>query len=159
MQQRLSMLLFALAGSLAFFCPNCANADNALLINELMAKNGLAVEDPQGEYDDYVEIYNASEEALDVAGMYLTNSLSDSMQWQFPLDRPELTVIGPHAYLVIWADKDESDAGLHASFQLNGDGETVALFASDGVSLVDSVEFGKQALDTSYGRFNNEGFY
>ena len=114
MQHRFTKLIFTLAALLSLICPTMASADNPLIINEIMARNGLAVEDPQGDYDDYVEIFNGSGRVIDVAGMYLTNSLSDPRQWQFPLDQPELTAMPPHSYLVVWADKDETDTGLHA---------------------------------------------
>ena len=42
---------------LSVFSPSRSNA--ALVINEFMASNGSTVADPQGQYDDWIEIYNA----------------------------------------------------------------------------------------------------
>ncbi len=42
----------------------------SLVINEFAASNSYYVQDPQGEYDDWIEIYNVGHEAIDVSGMY-----------------------------------------------------------------------------------------
>ncbi|MBC8217210.1 MAG: CotH kinase family protein, partial [Planctomycetes bacterium] len=56
-------------------------------------------------------------------------------------------------YLVIWADNDTGDAGMHASFRLSAAGEEIGLFAGDGVTLIDSIVFGSQTEDVSFGRY------
>jgi CotH kinase protein/Chitobiase/beta-hexosaminidase C-terminal domain/Lamin Tail Domain len=124
----------------------------ALFINELQASNAETVEDPQSEYDDWIEIYNGSDEPLDIGGMYLTDDLSVPTQWQIPADDPGLTTIAPRGHLVIWADGDIADSGLHAGFSLDANGEAIALFDTDGVTLIDTIDFGAQETDISYGR-------
>jgi len=109
--------------------------------------------DPQNEYDDWIEIYNPGAAAVDVAGMYLTDDLREPTTWQFPSGHPELTRIAPGGFLLLWADGDSADAGLHANFNLSAAGEEIGLFDSDGVTLVDSVSFGEQFVDVSYGRY------
>ncbi|MBN1509467.1 MAG: lamin tail domain-containing protein [Sedimentisphaerales bacterium] len=125
----------------------------ALVINEILASNNSGVTDPQDEYDDWIEIYNPGETAVDVAGMYLTDDLREPTRWRFPTDHPELTRIAPGGFLLLWADGDTADAGLHASFSLRATGEEIGLFDVDGVTLVDSVSFGEQFVDVSYGRY------
>ncbi|UCF16179.1 MAG: lamin tail domain-containing protein, partial [Phycisphaerales bacterium] len=56
-------------------------------------------------------------------------------------------------YLLIWADDDVGDYGLHTNFKLDADGEQVALFATDGITLIDSLELGDQTSDISFGRY------
>jgi len=125
-----------------------------VVINEFLASNsGRFQVDPQGESDDWIELYNFGAQPLDVGGMYLTDDLALPTKWQIPSDKPDLTTISPLGYLVIWADKDVEDAGLHAGFALSADGEDVALFGKDGVTLIDGVAFGPQMADVSYGRF------
>ncbi|MGD2093659.1 MAG: chitobiase/beta-hexosaminidase C-terminal domain-containing protein, partial [Phycisphaerales bacterium] len=124
-----------------------------LVINEFMASNNSFIQDPQGQYDDWIEIYNLSSEAINVAGMYLTDNLSVPAKWQFPSDNPSVTTIPPQGYLLIWADENITDAGLHASFKLDGGGEELGLFDSDGSTLIDSIVFNGQTVDISYGRF------
>ncbi|MHC4207646.1 MAG: CotH kinase family protein, partial [Planctomycetota bacterium] len=124
-----------------------------LVINEFMASNNDNIQDSQQQYDDWIEIYNYGEDAVDMGGLYLTDNLSDPVKWQFPINNPALTTIEPGGYLLIWADGDTSDPGLHANFKLDADGEEIALFKSDGTALIDSVVFGEQTSDISYGRY------
>jgi len=122
-----------------------------LVINEFMASNDEAYTDPQGEYDDWIEIYNASDVTIDIGGMYLED---ENNRWMIPDDRPGDTTIVPDNYLIIWADGDTGDTpGLHAGFKLDADGDEVSLYGTDGVTLIDTIEFDDQHTDVSYGRY------
>ena len=126
---------------------------NPLVINEFMASNNEAVSDPQGQYDDWIEIYNAGAYAINVAGMYLTDNLSAPTKWRIHSDYRATTIIPPGGHLLIWADNDTAVTGLHANFKLSADGEEIALFDIDGSTLIDSIVFGDQTTDISYGRY------
>jgi hypothetical protein len=123
-----------------------------LVINELMASNSSCIRDPQHEYDDWIEIYNFGTDAVDTGGMYLTDDPARPRMWRIPGNNSAATTIPAGGYLLIWADDDTADAGLHANFKLSAGGEQIALFDSDGVTLIDSVTFGDQTTDISYGR-------
>ena len=131
--------------------------ETTLVINEFMASNATFIQDPCGDYDDWIEIYNYGTSAVDIGGMYLTDDACNSTKWQVPDDNSSETTIAPHDYLLIWADDETYQGTLHASFKLSaGGGEDVALFDADGNSLIDSiVSFGPQDGDNSYGRFPN----
>ena len=129
------------------------NTDTPLVINELMASNSSSIRDPQRQYDDWIEIYNFGSDAIDIGGFYLTDDLSNPSKWRFPDGNPALTTIPAGGYLLIWADNDTVDAGLHANFKLDAAGEQIALFDSDGSTLIDEVVFGRQNPDLSYGRY------
>jgi hypothetical protein len=118
-----------------------------VVINEMMADNKAIVESTYGNFPDWVELFNSGSEAVDLSGMYLTDDPAQPT-WQFPAG----TIIEPNGYRVVWADGDSELGSLHASFKLNANGETVALLAVDGKTVVDSVTFGKQIEDVSYGR-------
>lgn len=127
-----------------------------LVINELMASNISTggIPDPQGEYDDWIEIHYYGENPINVAGMYLTDNLEEPTKWQFPPERPDATTIDPNGFIIVWADEDITDTpGLHANFQLSSDGEEIGLFDTDGTTLIDSVTFGDQISNVSYGRW------
>jgi len=126
-----------------------------LLINEFMASNGDFITDPQGEHEDWIEIYNSGDEDIDLAGMYLTDAPGNPTKWRFPSENPSLTMLKAGAYLIIWADNHVADSGLHAGFELDADGDQIVLFDSDGLSLIDRVDYGKQTTDVSYGRYPN----
>ena len=138
----------------AILAENWLEGEGAILvINELLARNDLGIADPQGERDDWIEIYNCGEEAINIGGMYLTDDLSEPTKWRIPNDNLQATTISPGDYLLIWADNDTADAGLHASFELDADaGDEIGLFDTDGTTLLDSVTFGDQTPDVSYGR-------
>jgi len=124
-----------------------------LVINEFMASNNSTYADPQDEYDDWIEIYNAGRVAIDIGGMYLTDDLAEPAKWQIPNDNPSVTTIPAGGYLVIWADGDTQDTGLHANFNLNAAGEELGLFNTDANTVIDSISFGQQTVDISYGRY------
>jgi hypothetical protein len=126
--------------------------NSPVVINELMADNTQSISDPQGEYDDWIELHNVSDKAVDLSGMYLSDSRKNLRKWAFPAN----TQIPAGGYLIVWADGDDTDApGLHASFKLSKKGETVMLINTDaqGNQVLDWVKFGKQKKDTAIGRY------
>ena len=129
----------------------------SVLLNEVLASNSRINQDPQGHFDDWIELYNAGDVLINIAGMYLTNDSTMPTKWRIPADRPVFTTIAPHGYLLIWADGDTTALGLHAAFPLSAEGDQLALFAADGRTLIDSVEFGPQTPNVSYGRDPTSG--
>ncbi|KAA3655107.1 MAG: lamin tail domain-containing protein [Calditrichaeota bacterium] len=130
-----------------------------LLINEFMASNDFAVADPDDDgsgdasvYDDWLEIYNAGSNAINIAGMYVTDSPEDLTLWQVPDTDPAKTTIQPGGFLVIWADGEMEQGVLHADFKLSGGGEDIVLVESDGQTIIDSFTYEPQQTDISYGR-------
>ena len=80
----------------------------------------------------------------------MSDDNSNLTKWQFPS-----TTIAANDYLIVWADKDVTDSGLHADFKLSSTWEAVFLSDSSGV-LIDEILFGVQASgNTTYGRFPN----
>jgi len=120
-----------------------------VVINEIMASNDTTIIDEQGEYDDWIELYNTDSVNIALGGMYLTDDLSNLTQWTIP----EGTEIPPHGFLLVWADGNEGDGLLHTNFKLNADGEQVSLISANGSTIVDNIAFGAQFPDISYGRF------
>jgi hypothetical protein len=127
--------------------------DIPVAINEVMAANSSFVMDPQGQYDDWIELRNLSNAPLDIGGMYLTDDVNVPTKWRIPTNIKAVTTLPAGGFQVIWADAHTTDPGLHASFRLDADGDAIYLFASDGNTPVDSVEFGGQLPNISYGRY------
>lgn len=128
-----------------------------VVINELMADNDNVVMDPQGDNDDWVELFNRTDSPVDLTGMYLSDKVDNPTKWQFP----DGTVIAANGYLIVWCDEDHDDEaateGLHSNFKLSKSGETVLRVDSDanGNTVLDTVVFGEQETDVSYGRIPN----
>ena len=137
----------------AVFGANLQAAAVPVAINEVLASNGHTLADPQGEYEDWIELYNRGTAPVNLGGMYLTDDPAEPTKWQFPNNTPAQTTIPAHGYLLVWADGEVGDSGLHASFNLSASGESIALFDRDGLTLIDSVDFDAQRTDLSYGRF------
>jgi len=136
----------------ALMVRNWRDVGNPIMINEFMASNSRFVQDPQEEYDDWLELYNAGDVTVDVGRMYLTDDPDKPMMWQIPPG----TTIDPHGYLLIWADNDTgASPGLHANFELRAGGDRITLFAPDsnGVVMIDSISYDRQTSDISYGRY------
>ncbi len=126
------------------------------VLNELMAANHSFVQDQAGDYDDWIEIYNPTGQVIDLAGMYLSDRLTEPTKWRIPAGSPGITTLAPGGFALIWADEEPDEGPLHAGFKLSARGEEIGLFAADG-SLVDSVVFPAQDEDVSYGRRPDAG--
>jgi len=123
-----------------------------LLINEFMADNTKAFSDEYGEFDDWIEIYNAGDTAVDLGGYYLTDDLNNPTLWQIPSGYQNLTTIPAGETLLLWADNDTDQGPLHVGFRLSADGEQIGL-SLNGMDFIDSLSFTGQSEDISYGRY------
>jgi len=151
----LPLILFLLLAVSVSTAENSISA--TLVINELMSNNAGSVRDQNGDNDDWIEIYNSSDSAVNIGRMYLTDNLSVPIGWRVPDDNPALTTIPSKGFLLIWADGETNEGTLHANFKLSSDGEQVGLFAADGQTLIDGITFGSLAEDRSYGRLPDGG--
>ncbi|PCJ01560.1 MAG: hypothetical protein COB15_01170 [Flavobacteriales bacterium] len=121
-----------------------------LVINELSASNATIQSDQDGEFDDWIELYNNTSSSIQLDGYYLSDQNSNPTKWTFPTG----TNINPNDYLIIWIDKDTLQSGLHTNFKLSSSGETVYLSDTSG-TLVDKTTFGLQTTDITWGRYPN----
>jgi hypothetical protein len=124
----------------------------APMISEFMALNNSTLQDEDGSYSDWIELYNPGTNAVDLTGWYLSTWSTNLTQWQFPA-----TNLAPHGFLLVFAsNKDRRTPGspLHTSFKLSGSGEYLALVMPDGMTKVSefSPAFPPQFPDVSYGR-------
>ena len=139
---------------LTFLCYTTTLTSQSIFINEFMASNDATIADENGEFDDWVEIYNAGTAAFDIGGKFVTDDLSEWNQWQIPTDNPTLTTIPAGGYLILWFDGDEDQGILHVSPKLGGGGEQIGIYDTDGTPI-DTLTYGEQSQDISEGRFPN----
>lgn len=121
-----------------------------IVINELSASNSFIVADQNGEYDDWIELYNNSSNNIDISGYHLSDNGGNLTAWTFPTS----TIIPANDYLIVWADKDTTQTGLHANFKLSAAGETLYLTDPSG-AILDEITFPTQTTDVTYGRYPN----
>src|ERR1051325_8230552 len=127
------------------------HAQENLSITEFMASNSRTLADENGEFSDWIEIFNGGTTPVNLGGWYLTDDSSDLTKWQFPA-----TNLNAGAFLVVFAsNKDRRIAGapLHTNFRLSTGGEYLGLVRPDGTNVVSEFAptFPTQAADVSYG--------
>ena len=137
----LSGLSLIILGMLACNKDNDPVIEAGVVINELMAVNSTTVSDQNGEFDDWIELYNNSLADIDLSGYYLSDSKSNVTKWKFP----EGTMILNKSYLIVWADGDALQMGLHTNYKLSSLGETVLLLTPE-LKVVDRVTYGEQPI-------------
>ncbi len=115
-----------------------------LYINEFQAANINTAIDPKGNYQEWIELYNAGDETIDLTGYHLTNNLDIPK-----LCRINYGTIGANRYVVIWLEEDSYR--LSAEVKLDMEGGVIGLFSPEG-QLVDSVTYLQQFVDLSFGR-------
>lgn len=105
-----------------------------VVINEISAANGIYANE-YFKMNDWIELYNTSDEAIDIAGMYISDKPTQPERYQIPeasaVDAHYSTIIPPHGYLVLWADKLASNQQIHADFKLAAEGGYIVLTAAD----------------------------
>ena len=100
---------------------------------------------------DLLELYNESDEPIDLAGIRITDDPADPDKYIFPTN----SIIQPHGYLVVFCDNRPAGAsGYYTGFGLNQDGESLYLYDSRerGGRLIESISFGPQLTDYSIGK-------
>lgn len=126
-----------------------------IVVNEVSPSNKTVTADPQGDYDDWIELYNNGNSDYDLTGHYLSDKEDNPKKWQFP----DNTIIKAHDYLLIFADEDSNDNpnGIHTNFKLSGEGEVVMLSNTDANNneIMDIISFPAVENDKTYGRYPN----
>lgn len=120
-----------------------------VVINEVMASNTATITDPNGEYDDWMELYNYGTLPVSLGGLYLTDKPNAPRYYALP----DVT-LAPGAHLLVWADDQREQGGLHAPFNLSASGEKLFLVqpTTDGFNVVDHVQVPTLTADVSWGR-------
>ena len=127
---------------------------NPLRINEFLADNVASNSDESGEYDDWLEIYNSGSAAMHLGGLFLTDDPANLTKWMFPFGG---VVLESGGHLLVWCDEDQEQTGIHSNFKLSRNGEFIALVDTDGLTIIDAINFGPQQEDISYGRSPDGG--
>ena len=149
-----------------------------LIISEFMANKGSSLATREevlrqpGVFEyvnpDWIEIYNISDQTLNLAGWYLTDNEDNLTKWQLPS-----ITINPGQYKVIFASEKEQkyyptnypyldpNGYYHTNFELSRGGEYLALVRPDGVTVADEYapEYPNQRGFISYGYCSNTREY
>ncbi len=118
-----------------------------LIINEVTSNNNGIIADENGNVYDFVELYNGSNNEIELLNYGLTDE-SGEVKWTFP----DVTIKSKDYLIIYLSGKNES--GLNAPFKLkSGGGETIALLKPNG-SVHDAVEL--TSLENNYSMYRDE---
>ena len=122
------------------------SAYEGLMISEVMASNATAVTDENGDYSDWIEIWNSSEGTIALKALGLSDQ-GDSIRFLFP----DGTLPADERAVVYCSNTNQSRAGqpFHAKFKLSSVGETVYLYDPNAY-LIDSCRFPIMGSDESW---------
>ena len=128
--------------------PGGEPSTGALVINELMSDNDAAWIDEAGEVEDYIEIANLSDHAVQL-GHYALESDS-GRAFEFPSQ-----TIAAGGFVVVFADGDQDQGPLHASWKLSSSGERVRLVERASRHVIDDVTLPALGLNEVFARYPN----
>lgn len=118
-------------------------------INEIMSSNTKIIKDENGDFEDWIEIYNYGTTTINLAGYGLSDEVDNPYKWKFPSRN-----LAPNQYLIVWAsDKNRANVSgqLHTNFKLKSGGETIVLTSLSGTKIDESPAVAIPT-DKSYGR-------
>lgn len=153
----LIFILFIILISLITITPIITKFQNygELVINEVMSSNKMTIQDKFGNYSDYIEIYNGTNQDLDISGYYLSDDFFDTKKWAFP----DNTIINKNDYLLVFASgNNQSTDELHTNFKLNQTGEVITLSDQKG-KAISKLYYLETSSDTSYGKVDDKYVY
>lgn len=119
------------------------------VINEFMASNDNTIDDVDGDSSDWIEIYNPSDQNLNLDGYFLTDDAAVLDLWRLPAVN-----VGPGGYLLVFASqKDRAIPGeeLHTNFLLDANSGYLALVGPDHTTVLSDYTYPQQLTDVSYG--------
>lgn len=124
-----------------------------IVINEFMSSNSSTIQDEDGDFSDWIELYNPLPEAINLEGYYLSDDTLNPGKWQFPTVH-----IPSNGFIIVFAsDKNRLDSlHLHTNFKIKNEGETL-LLSDDQLNKVDLQQPVSLSSDISYGRFPDGG--
>lgn len=130
------------------------------LINEFSASNADIIDDDNGNSSDWIEIYNAGEDAVNLAGYRLTDDPTDTAKYVFPS-----TTLAGGQYLVVFAGDDDDPAtgsDLYTEFGLSSAGEYLGFYDDSGNLISEfgpnGTDYPAQFTDITYGLIADSNF-
>ncbi|MBD8489080.1 CotH kinase family protein [Echinicola sp. CAU 1574] len=124
-----------------------------IVINEIMSSNGETISDKDGDFSDWIELYNPSDNAINLGGFGLSDEKEDPHKWVFPDIE-----IKPKGFLFVWASGKENDKveELHIGFSISSSGETLIL-SDNEKNILDEFPSVELLTDYSFGRVSDGG--
>ncbi|MFK7807263.1 MAG: lamin tail domain-containing protein, partial [Saprospiraceae bacterium] len=123
---------YCMAVILLMLFPILAQAQT-IYINEFMASNSNTIADANGDFDDWVELYNPGNSPIDISGYFVSDDLGNQNKRQLPND-PSVLTIPANGYLLLWFDAEPLEGADHVDLKLGASGEDIVLVSNDGTT-------------------------
>jgi len=121
-----------------------------VVINEILPDNFSGTPDPNGQYEDWLELHNNTANPISLKGLYLSDTLPNLGKWDFP----DWATIPANGYIIVWCDEDNGQSGFHSNFKFWNPGESVYLYDSIA-GMMDSITFGYSFANLTAARCPN----
>lgn len=137
--------------------PNSGNKKSSntdVIINEYMISNTFTLYDCEGDYGDWVELYNTGSNDIDLTGYGITDNDDNPHKYVFP----QGTSIAAGEYLIVFCDgknKTDDEGKCHTNFSLSREDETISLYTPTK-SLSSIVKVADMPDNISCGRAEGE---
>lgn len=128
-----------------------SSAGDDIVINEVCSNNFSLIADDNGNYSDYVELYNPAPVPVSLTGFSLSDGKNELNKC--PLDSMMIPAKG---HVLIWVDGTDSGMIGHASFKISSGGETIYL-SNDKGQVIDTAEVPALAYNTVFARVGDAG--
>ena len=132
-----------------FVCVLEAFKKPTVQLNEIVACNNTTLYDNTGSFHDYIELYNATSQAIDISGYHLSDSKKNLDKFVFPPN----TILSPKTYYLVWADQKPNEILVDNNFPYTGfsikAGEKI-YFSDNQQKIIDKIKVPKDlACDIS----------
>lgn len=148
------LILFIIVILIVEFAPGI-NEDyiktSKLYVSEIMAKNSYTIQDEDGDYSDYIEIYNGYNHPINLDGYYLTDDEYNPKKWMI-----SNITIEPKEYILFFASSKDKE--YHTNFKLNSEKEVVIL-SDNNSNIISKISYENMQNDISYGYTKGKYIY
>lgn len=136
------------------FSKNYLANPNSLMINEVMNSNYSYMAQNGGQYYDWIELKNNSNDTIRLSDYYISTTTNNAQMYQLPD-----IILEPDQYFILMASGDTSLSNksyYHTNFKIS-DRESLYLYEKN--DIVDSVFIAEIPTGYSFGRGSKNGFF
>jgi hypothetical protein len=122
-------------------------------LNEVLPSNGNGCADEAGERNDWIELYNTSDESVDLEGYSLTDDTASPDKSTIPAG----VTIEAKGALLFWADNTPDQGKTHLELKLKSAAERVVLYDKEGRE-VDILRWGDPSSPVFFEAYSDIAF-
>lgn len=134
----------------AFLCIQSLFAQ--VIINEFSCANKNVIADNFGEYEDWIELYNAGASPVDLTGYFLSDDKALPAKWAIPSG-----ILNPGEFRLFFASRNDTllAGTYHTNFKLKQTATEEVVLSSPSGTILDSITIRPTQVNHSRGRTIN----